>query len=81
MALALVDFGREQGFQVAEVRVPLAHGLLGERATLPGDGRQMQHFAVLQDRRLVGARAAWRSLGQPPRDSSVSYAATLGSGR
>ena len=37
--LALVDLGREQGFQVAEVRVPLAHGLLGERATLPADGR------------------------------------------
>src|ERR1700676_2213348 len=50
MPLALVDFRGEQGFQVAEVRVPLAHGLLGQRPTLAADGRQVQHFAVLEDR-------------------------------
>ena len=80
MALALVDFGREQRVQVAEMGVALAHRLRAERATLIGDGRQVQHLAVLPDRGLVQGqrrRAHWPA----SRDSSVSYSATLGRAR
>ena len=80
MPLALVDLGGEQRFQIAEVRVALTHGLRGERSTLPADGREVEHFAVLEDRGLLhGERGrAHRAVSV---DSNVSYAATLGSGR
>ena len=57
-----------------------AHGLRGERATLPADGREMEHFAVLEDRGLLQGERA-RAHRAASGDSSVSYAATLGSGR
>ena len=80
MSLALVDLSGEQGFQVAEMRVALAHGLLGQRPTLAADGRQVQHFAVLEDRGQL--QRAWGRAHRPTAgDSSVSYAATLGGGR
>ncbi len=81
MPLALVDLGGEQRVQIAEVRVALAHGLRGERATLPADGREMEHFAVLEDRGLLRRASGVALIGPASCDSSVSYAATLGSGR
>lgn len=80
MPLALVDLGGEQRLQIAEVRVTLAHGLRGKRSTLPADRREVEHFAVLQDRGLVhGERGGAHRAASG--DSSVSYAATLGNGR
>ena len=80
MSLALLDLGGKQRFQIAEMRVALAHGLRGERSTLPADGRKMEHFAVLEDRGLVDGERG-RAHRVPACDSSVSYAAMLGSGR
>jgi hypothetical protein len=79
MALTLVDFGREQRVQIPEMRVPLAHRLGAERTTLVRDGREVQHLAMLPDRRFVERerRAHWPAA----RGSSESYSATLGRAR
>src|SRR5712692_5602222 len=57
-AFAVLEFSLQQCFEEAEVRPALAHRLFCELGALRGDGRQMQHLALLPD----GGRLQNRSL-------------------
>ena len=49
--LAVLEFGLQEGFEVTQMGAPLANRLLGELRALCSDGRQVQHSALLTDRR------------------------------
>jgi hypothetical protein len=57
----ILELGGQERLQVAQIRLTLAFGLFGQRRALAGDGRQMQHHALLLDDGLPYARLAFRT--------------------
>ena len=54
--LTLLELGRQQCFEVAEIGLAFAFGLLGQRSALAGQGRQTQQHALLLDDALPQAQ-------------------------
>jgi hypothetical protein len=52
-ALAFLHLGREQGLEVADMGLPLAHRRLGQTREPTADGGHTQHLAVLPDGLLL----------------------------
>ena len=63
-AIAFLDLGFEQRFQIAQVRLLLAHRFFGQAGELVGHGRQIELPRVLLNGGLL--RSGWDVLTGPP---------------